>query len=139
MFNRRINRMFAEGRGEKNSPSSLRTEFILRRVEGRFIFFIFLFSSSICFAITDTTKTNKKYELNDPRNPDCPCHKLQKQADDEFATLNANRSTSKSIGTGNKFKRRKKNVFIYKLEKHFLNTQTSFWKCNRHTSDCFHW
>lgn len=26
-----------------------------------------------------------KYELNDPRNPDCPCHKLQKQAEEEYA------------------------------------------------------
>jgi hypothetical protein len=22
--------------------------------------------------------------LNDPRNPDCPCHKYQKQAEDEY-------------------------------------------------------
>jgi hypothetical protein len=25
-----------------------------------------------------------KYDLNDPRNPDCPCHKAQKLADDEY-------------------------------------------------------
>lgn len=25
-----------------------------------------------------------KYELNDPRNPNCPCHKYQKLADEEF-------------------------------------------------------
>jgi len=30
----------------------------------------------------DSTKT--KYELNDPRNPNCPCHKYQKLADEEF-------------------------------------------------------
>jgi hypothetical protein len=28
-----------------------------------------------------------KYDINDPRNPDCPCHKLQKIADEEFARL----------------------------------------------------
>jgi hypothetical protein len=28
------------------------------------------------------------YELNDPRNPDCPCHKLQKQAEEEYARQN---------------------------------------------------
>jgi hypothetical protein len=25
-----------------------------------------------------------KYDLNDPRNPDCPCHKAQKLAEDEY-------------------------------------------------------
>ena len=25
-----------------------------------------------------------KYDINDPRNPDCPCHKAQKLADDEY-------------------------------------------------------
>jgi hypothetical protein len=25
------------------------------------------------------------YDLNDSRNPNCPCHKLQKQAEDEYA------------------------------------------------------
>jgi hypothetical protein len=34
---------------------------------------------------SDTTK--QKYALNDPRNPDCPCHKLQKQAEDEYKAL----------------------------------------------------
>lgn len=28
-----------------------------------------------------------KYDLNDPRNPDCPCHAAQKQADEEYARL----------------------------------------------------
>lgn len=31
---------------------------------------------------------NAAYPLNDPRNPDCPCHKLQKQAEDEYAQQN---------------------------------------------------
>jgi hypothetical protein len=30
-----------------------------------------------------------QYELNDPRNPDCPCHKAQKQAEQEYAQLNS--------------------------------------------------
>lgn len=29
------------------------------------------------------------YDLNDPRNPDCPCHKAQKLAEQEYAQLNA--------------------------------------------------
>jgi hypothetical protein len=30
----------------------------------------------------DTTKV--KYDINDPRNPDCPCHKYQQMADEEY-------------------------------------------------------
>jgi hypothetical protein len=29
-----------------------------------------------------------KFDLNDPRNPDCPCHKLQKQAEQEYSGMN---------------------------------------------------
>jgi hypothetical protein len=34
---------------------------------------------------TDSTKN--KFSINDPRNPDCPCHKYQKEADKEYAQL----------------------------------------------------
>jgi hypothetical protein len=34
---------------------------------------------------TDSTKN--KVSINDPRNPDCPCHKHQKEADKEYAQL----------------------------------------------------
>ena len=27
---------------------------------------------------------NQEYDINDPRNPNCPCHKLQQMADDEY-------------------------------------------------------
>lgn len=36
-------------------------------------------------AVKDTTK--QQYALNDPRNPNCPCHKLQKQAEDEYKAM----------------------------------------------------
>ncbi|MCW3086147.1 MAG: hypothetical protein JWP12_3513 [Bacteroidetes bacterium] len=35
-----------------------------------------------------TFSQTQQYELNDPRNPDCPCHKAQKQAEQEYAQLN---------------------------------------------------
>lgn len=38
----------------------------------------------------DSLKT--KYDLNDPRNPNCPCHKYQKQADEEYKTLLASQN-----------------------------------------------
>ena len=31
-----------------------------------------------------------KYGINDPRNPNCPCHKYQKIADEEFTKLKGN-------------------------------------------------
>jgi hypothetical protein len=49
----------------------------------------FLFVSLASFATGgDTTKV--KYDLNDPRNPDCPCHQYQKQADEEYQRMLAN-------------------------------------------------
>lgn len=36
-----------------------------------------------------SSRTNaQQYDINDPRNPDCPCHKMQELADKEFALLN---------------------------------------------------
>jgi hypothetical protein len=29
-------------------------------------------------------KNHSIYPLNDPRNPDCPCHELQRKADEEY-------------------------------------------------------
>lgn len=60
----------------------------------RFIFLFFLipvlsFSSVV---ISDTTK--QQYPLNDPRNPDCPCHKYQKLAEDEFNKGHQNENTN---------------------------------------------
>ena len=49
------------------------------------LIFTFLLFFKVVNATTffeDSTKT--KYELNDPRNPNCPCHKYQKLADEEF-------------------------------------------------------
>jgi len=45
-----------------------------------FIFFLFFFiASNDMFA--------QQYDINDPRNPNCPCHKMQQLADKEFAML----------------------------------------------------
>ncbi|MFI5148302.1 MAG: hypothetical protein ACHQRM_01105 [Bacteroidia bacterium] len=40
--------------------------------------------------------TSKVYALDDPRNPDCPCHKYQALADKEYALLQGNRNSSDS-------------------------------------------
>ncbi|MFY9309881.1 MAG: hypothetical protein WAQ28_12610 [Bacteroidia bacterium] len=46
-------------------------------------FFIFIHSTH---ATTDTIKSKSQFDINDPRNPDCPCHKYQKLADEEYAS-----------------------------------------------------
>lgn len=49
-----------------------------------------------------------KYSINDPRNPDCPCHFLQRKAEEEF------RKTNKTTKYANIEKtRRKKLHHIY--------------------------
>ncbi len=71
--------------------------------------FLFLFSTQLSFAITDTTKVkNQKYELDDPRNPNCPCHKLQKQAEDEFAQQNKTDNQLVYLGNSNENKQSEK-------------------------------
>ncbi len=41
------------------------------------------------FLFLSVLKINaQQYDINDPRNPDCPCHKMQELADKEFAMLN---------------------------------------------------
>ncbi len=42
----------------------------------------------------DSTKT--KYDINDPRNPNCPCHQYQKIADEEYQRQIANQHVNKS-------------------------------------------
>src|SRR5438094_2799694 len=39
---------------------------------------------SFAVNISPGDSSKNKYDINDPRNPQCPCHKYQKQADDEF-------------------------------------------------------
>ncbi len=43
------------------------------------LFSFFLFFSSL--------KSQTSFDINDPRNPQCPCHKYQKLADDEYKKL----------------------------------------------------
>jgi hypothetical protein len=50
---------------------------------------LFLFAAhALCAsgaAQGDTTRS--KYPINDPRNPNCPCHKYQAEADKEYARM----------------------------------------------------
>lgn len=62
-----------------------------RRLLG-LLFFLF---TQISFAQTGNDKP--VFDLNDPRNPDCPCHKYQKMADDEFEQINKKKKLDESL------------------------------------------
>ena len=51
----------------------------------RFIFLFLLFTT-----ISFSQNNIEQYDINDPRNPNCPCHKQQQLADEEYALLNKN-------------------------------------------------
>jgi len=54
------------------------------------ILFFILLCFQFSFANASVLKEDSlstKFPLNDPRNPNCPCHKYQKLADDEFKKL----------------------------------------------------
>ncbi len=53
----------------------------------------FMLLSTVIFSQTN----NQQYELNDPRNPDCPCHKLQKQAEDEYKQMQLNNNIGNQL------------------------------------------
>lgn len=68
-----------------------------------FIVLLFLISTQLSFVGTDTTKAgDQQFPLNDPRNPNCPCHKLQKQAEDEFEQQNKSKDPFENIEDNNK-------------------------------------
>lgn len=48
------------------------------------IFFLFSFLNTVA---KGEDSLNKKFAINDPRNPDCPCHHYQKMADKEYRLL----------------------------------------------------
>ena len=49
------------------------------------------------FLFLSVLKTNaQQYDINDPRNPDCPCHKMQELADKEFAMLNGSENIQRN-------------------------------------------
>jgi hypothetical protein len=69
-----------------------------------FLLLLFLTCPKFSLANGDTIPgdTTTKYELWDPKNPDCPCHQYQKLADEEYKKLQeqqANNGTTNSSDT----------------------------------------
>ena len=55
-----------------------------------FIYIVILTSISLFSYADGEDSTKTKYDINDPRNPNCPCHKYQKIADEEYQRQIAN-------------------------------------------------
>ena len=66
----------------------------------RNIILLFLFLTDIAVHAQTSGTDNKvqKYDINDPRNPDCPCHQHQKLADEEYKKLMKNDSGNSVVG-----------------------------------------
>ncbi len=87
-----------------------------RRDRRRVILFL-----SFLFLVT-TFKSQTTFDINDPRNPHCPCHKHQKLADEEYKKLL--RAGNKGIGefiskaTSREDKIHKARIEKYRKQKH---------------------
>jgi len=54
---------------------------------------------ALIFLFVGFAKAQTSYPINDPRNPNCPCHKYQKLADEEYKKLLAqNNAVNKEKG-----------------------------------------
>ncbi|MDO9187808.1 MAG: hypothetical protein Q7W13_17505 [Bacteroidia bacterium] len=63
--------------------------------KGRLLGLLFFLFTQISFAQPRNDK--QVFDLNDPRNPDCPCHKYQKMADDEFEQINKKKKLDEAL------------------------------------------
>ncbi|MBA3680206.1 MAG: hypothetical protein H0W73_03325 [Bacteroidetes bacterium] len=55
----------------------------MKKISLIFSLFIYQFSfANVCELKEDSLKS--EYDIKDPRNPNCPCHKYQKLADEEY-------------------------------------------------------
>ena len=90
-----------------------------------------------CFPLPGKDSLKTKFDLNDPRNPDCPCHAWQKQADKEYKALLAGEKTIKRNESFN-FK-----LSLWKREMlHFHNwgsKRKHLFRKKIHTTRCSTW
>ncbi len=107
----------------------------------------------------DTSRTS--YPINDPRNPNCPCHLYQKMADDEYTQLlqesnnkstnglsdqssnelQVNKENSVSAGTSKSIKHKRKVLLIKrkKFKRIYQNNRLQLFKRFKDPTACFSW
>ena len=81
---------------------------------------LILFSLVLFFSWS--VKSQTTFDINDPRNPHCPCHKYQKLADDEYKKLvrTGNKGVGDFVGKANsrEDKIHKSRIEKYRKQKH---------------------
>jgi len=72
-------------------------------------------------------KSQTTFDINDPRNPHCPCHKYQKLADDEYKKLlrAGNKGNGEFVGKANsrEDKIHKTRIEKYRKQKHKIRNK----------------
>lgn len=147
----------------------------LNRVGIWSILFLFLFFFNVnaitVYKDSSKTKTSTKlssgYDINDPRNPHCPCHKYQKLADDEYRKLkekemrqygflvkkepnktsefpgksfsNEETISKKHSSAFIKLWRKKKKMFYKQLHRGHGISDWDIWKRLNDPTACYHW
>ncbi len=122
-------------------------------------FVLFCFQFSFANAIVKEDSLKSRFDMNDPRNPQCPCHKYQKLADEEYRKLlgkeikadpyknkeNFNNSlsggsdlNSKNKTNSKKFRSRNwtRNFFNFKKKKSSKRRKTR--RLRRDNTSCYH-
>jgi hypothetical protein len=81
---------------------------------------VFLFLFVLFFSVS--TKSQTTFDINDPRNPHCPCHKYQKLADEEYKKMlrAGNKGVGEFVGKANSRGDRihKTRIEKYRKQKH---------------------
>lgn len=126
--------------------------------KANFIFSLFfvLFSVGLNANIINKDSLKSKYDINDPRNPNCPCHKYQKIADEEYEKWLRQQSKEQGIAISKldtrddkikrksffnftKHKTKRKNKSHPKFKKLLDMKRYKFWKRITDTTACFKW
>lgn len=123
-----------------------------------FILFVFQLGFANALSLKEDS-LSAKYPINDPRNPNCPCHKYQKLADDEFNKLfgkgiavnsDKNRSNytnsfagnsdgiTKTTHTSKKIRIRNNFFKIFDLKKKKRTKRTKVRRLRRDNTACYH-
>ena|ERR1035437_6206195 len=111
---------------------------------------------NILFDTIHGDSIKNKYDINDPRNPQCPCHIYQKQADEEYNKLQKKQGNLFAYSVGNeifsdnsvtkkhhisftKFKRKHGAKKFYKIKVLFSKEYWKKWRASTEVTDCFNW
>lgn len=140
-----------------SSKFDVRSSGVETRINFAFILLLILFINCKMNAVVlNKDSLKSKYDINDPRNPNCPCHKYQKIADEEYEKWLRQQSKEQGIAISKLDKRedklKRKSVFSFtkhkvkrknkahpKFKKLLDMKRYKFWNRVTNTTACFKW